>query len=51
VMIKKQMEAKDEVIPKWLQKKASFVKIVRSPERDEIATDFDDSLIVEYYSR
>ena len=50
-MIKKQMKAKNEVTPKWLQKKASFVKIVRSPERDEIATDFDDSLIVEYYSR
>ena len=50
-MIKKQLKAKDEVVPKWLQRKASFVKIMRSPERDEIATDFDDSLIVEYYSR
>jgi len=50
-MIKKQLKTKDEIIPKWLQKKASFVKIVRSPERDEITTDFDDSLIVEYYSR
>jgi small subunit ribosomal protein S4 len=50
-MVKARLAIKEESLPKWLQKKATFVKIMRLPERDEIATDFDDTLIVEYYFR
>jgi len=40
-------------IPKWLviDKKTIEGKIVKIPSRDEINTEFDESLIIEFYSR
>lgn len=37
--------------PLWLKKKAAVVKMERLPEREEIATDIDEKLIIEFYSR
>ncbi len=38
-------------VPAWLERKASVGKMVRVPARDEIEKEFDEDLIVEYYSR
>lgn len=49
--IKKQLEEKERVIPGWLDKKAAVGKVVKLPARDDIDTDINEQLIVEYYSR
>ena len=38
-------------VPDWLSKKAMAGKLVRLPLREEIETDFEEDLIVEFYSR
>ncbi len=35
----------------WLQKKGFIAKVKKQPERDEMVTDIDESLIIEFYSR
>jgi small subunit ribosomal protein S4 len=47
----KKLLAQKKEIPEWLQKKASFAKILRRPARDEVASDIDDKSIVEFYSK
>lgn len=42
---------KSAIIPKWLEKKAAVGRIARLPGRDEIESDINEQLIVEYYSR
>jgi len=37
--------------PAWLEKKAAVVKMNRLPQREEIATEINEQLIVEFYSR
>jgi len=49
--VKKLLADKKQAIPEWLQKKANSAKIVRRPGRDEVASDIDDKLIVEFYSK
>lgn len=49
--IKKILAEKKEKAPEWLQKKANSAKIIRRPGRDEVASDIDDKLIVEFYSK
>lgn len=49
--VKKGLEDKKVILPKWLDRKALVGKIVREPERDEIEGDIAEQLIVEYYSR
>jgi len=48
--VKKNLAQKRD-IPGWLQKKASFVKITKRPARDEVGSEIEDKLIVEYYSK
>lgn len=37
--------------PSWLHRKATNVKILSLPKREEIANHIDEQLIIEYYSR
>jgi len=49
-VVKKSLEAK--IKPSvWLEKKAAVGKVIRLPKREEIDTDINEQLIVEYYSR
>jgi len=36
---------------KWLKRKGFIGKVKRQPEREEMVTNIDESLIIEYYSR
>jgi len=49
--VKKALMEKDKVVPKWLKRKAAVGKIVSLPEREEIESDINEQLIVEFYSR
>lgn len=49
--VKKMLEKKDFVIPKWVERKAAAGKFSRLPKRDEIDSNINEQLIVEYYSR
>lgn len=48
--IKKSL-AKKVNIPAWLKRKAAVVKMERLPEKEEIETNIDDQLIIEFYSK
>jgi small subunit ribosomal protein S4 len=50
-LVKKSLADKDRKMPAWLKRKAAVGKIVRSPEREEIDSEIDEHLIVEFYSR
>ncbi len=49
--ISKMLEEKNPHLPAWLQRKGPGGKVVKIPLRDEIETDINEQLIVEYYSR
>jgi len=49
-IIKKTVDSKIKP-PAWLEKKAAVGRMVRLPKKEEIETDIDEQLIVEYYSR
>lgn len=49
--VKTALAEKDKTIPKWLKRKAAVGKVERLPEREEIETEINEQLIVEYYSR
>lgn len=49
--VKKALADKKAAIPSWLQKKAAAGKMMGLPARDEIGTEINEHLIVEYYSR
>jgi small subunit ribosomal protein S4 len=42
---------KSAIIPEWLEKKAAIGKVKRLPKREEIESDINEQLIVEFYSR
>ena len=44
-------ETKPANIPAWLERKGPVGKVKRLPEKEDLRTDIDISLIVEYYSR
>jgi len=48
--VKKALVEKNK-LPDWLKRKAAVGQIVRLPKRDEIESDIDEQLIVEFYSR
>lgn len=43
--------ALDSTLPGWLERQATFGKVLRRPKRDEMEQSIDEQLIVEYYSR
>jgi len=49
--VKKAVEDKDYKLPLWLDRKAAIGKITRLPDNDDLPTEIDDQLIVEFYSR
>ncbi len=49
--VKTALAEKDRSVPGWLKRKAAVGKVDRLPEREEIETDINEQLIVEYYSR
>ncbi len=48
--VKKALEEKSKT-PDWLKRKAAVGQMVRLPKREEIESDIDEQLIVEFYSR
>lgn len=48
---KLQEETKDIKLPPWLTKKALVAKVTAWPKREDIKTDINEQLIIEYYSR
>ena len=42
---------KSQKVPAWLSRKAGVGQVNRFPEREELETEIDESLIVEFYSR
>ena len=51
-LVKEASETVDkDSIPKWVEKKGLSGKMNKPPDRDEIAADINDQLIVEFYSR
>lgn len=51
-IFKKTMEAtKNEALPIWLERKAAVGRVVSLPKREDITTDVNEQLIVEFYSR
>ncbi len=49
--IAKMLEDKNPHLPTWLKRQGPGGKMVKVPSRDEIETDINEQLIVEYYSR
>lgn len=50
--VKKTIETtKSEPLPPWLVRKAAVGKVLSLPKREDIATDINEQLIVEFYSR
>lgn len=50
--VKKTIETtKNEPLPPWLVRKAAVGKVLSLPKREDIATDINEQLIVEFYSR
>jgi small subunit ribosomal protein S4 len=49
--IKKMLEKEELKVPKFLERKAAAGKVLKVPSRDEIMTEVEEQLIVEYYSR
>lgn len=49
--VKKALGEKKAEVPSWLQRKAAAGKIMGLPNRDEVGTEINEHLIVEYYSR
>ena len=48
--VKKSLASK-QPIPKWMKRKAAVLKVERLPEREEIESNINEQLIVEFYSR
>ena len=49
--VKKSLADKDKKPPSWLKRKVSVGRFERMPEREEIDSDIDEHLIIEFYSR
>lgn len=47
----KEASGEDIKLPEWLERKALVGKLVRLPEREEIASEINEQAIVEFYSR
>jgi small subunit ribosomal protein S4 len=49
--VKKKLADKDFKLPVWLERKVSVGKLTRLPKREEMETEVDEQMLVEYYSR
>lgn len=44
-------KSKENPLPAWLERKGTFGRVKRLPEREEIGEPINEQLIIEYYSR
>jgi len=51
VPVKSLVEKKDFALPTWLERKVSVGRVIRLPKREDIDTNVNEQLVVEYYSR
>lgn len=49
--VKKLLEAAETKVPAYFDRKAAAGKFIKIPSRDEIPTEVNEQLIIEYYSR
>lgn len=49
--VKKLLEDKKMVMPGWVERKAAVGRIVRLPLKEDLTSEINEQLIVEYYSR
>lgn len=49
--VKKMLEDKTVNLPEWVERKGPVGKVLRLPERKDIADDINEQLIIEFYSR
>jgi small subunit ribosomal protein S4 len=49
--VKKILEEKNPVLPKWLERKGAIGRVSKYPERSDIELDINEKLIIEHYSR
>jgi small subunit ribosomal protein S4 len=49
--VKKLLDEKVTKTPEWLERKGPVGKVLRLPERSDIAEDINETLIIEFYSR
>ena len=45
------LEKEEQKVPAYYERKAGAGRLVRVPNRDEIPTEVNEQLIIEYYSR
>jgi small subunit ribosomal protein S4 len=50
-VVKKLLEDKKMIMPAWVERKAAVGKIVRLPQKEDLTSEINEQLIVEYYSR
>lgn len=50
-VVQKMLEQEENKIPGYFERKAGAGKLVKVPNRDEIPTEVNEQLIIEYYSR
>lgn len=50
-VVTKLLEASETKIPSYMEKQAAAGRFIKIPTRDEIPTEVDEQLIIEYYSR
>ncbi|KKU90675.1 MAG: 30S ribosomal protein S4 [Microgenomates group bacterium GW2011_GWA1_48_10] len=50
-VVQKLLEAAETKVPNYLDRKAAAGKFVKTPPRDDIKTEINEQLIIEYYSR
>lgn len=49
--VKKLLEKEESKVPDYFEKKAAAGRLVKIPSRDDIPTEVNEQLIIEYYSR
>lgn len=50
-IVKKALEEKGGIVPRWLKRRGPAGKVVSLPRKEDIAEDINEQLIIEYYSR
>ena len=50
-VVKIMLEKKEAALPSWLERKAAVGRIDHLPKKDEIETNINEQLVVEYYSK
>lgn len=49
--VQEALSRKDFLLPDWLERKAAVGRMKRLPKKEEVTVNFDEQVVVEYYSR